>query len=394
MSKAGVSGGRVLLVADEHSRGALAAARALGAAGWDVGVATPAARGLLPASRHIRRRHPVAPPGSDLRSLARSLAPVVEQHGYELVLGGGDDWVLALAAGADLLPCAVPHQPYAAVRRAFDKSELAKTAQAVGLAPPRTLALGPTTLNDWDGPLVVKQRLHVVPGQGGSARIETRVFNGPRSARSWCAQLLDEGRPAILQEVVPGGLVALTVLVDASYVPVAAVQQEALRVWPQPAGVSSFAITTAVDADLLNRVVALLAALGLTGLAQVQLLRDAFGALRCIDLNPRTYGSLALAISAGVDLPVLWAAQALGRAHRRALLLGRPGASYQWLEGDLRSAIVSHGLARGVFAATRAAPGAVHATFARDDLRPAAVHAGLLLGRGVTKVAGFASTRG
>jgi predicted ATP-grasp superfamily ATP-dependent carboligase len=111
-----------------------------------------------------------------------------------------------------------------------------------------------------------------------------------------------------------------------------------------------------------------------------------------IDLNGRFYGSLALAVAAGVNLPALWAALATGRAVGRGFE-ARPGVRYQWLEGDLRSVFLardSHPL-RDTLGCFCFARGAVHSVWRKEDPLPAIRHIRVLLGRAARKVLGWPS---
>jgi predicted ATP-grasp superfamily ATP-dependent carboligase len=81
----------------------------------------------------------------------------------------------------------------------------------------------------------------------------------------------------------------------------------------------------------------LLRDLGWFGLSQLQFIVPAEGPPVLLDFNGRFYGSLALALAAGVNLPDTWARLATGRTPREGGD-ARPGIRYQWLEGDLRAA--------------------------------------------------------
>ncbi len=105
------------------------------------------------------------------------------------------------------------------------------------------------------------------------------------------------------------------------------VQQETSGTWPTPSGVSCRAQTVEVDEDLAARATALLTALGWSGLAELQYLRDDDGRRWLIDLNGRFYGSMALANAAGANLADAWARSALGRP-LPSLPDGRPGVRF------------------------------------------------------------------
>jgi hypothetical protein len=127
-----------------------------------------------------------------------------------------------------------------------------------------------------------------------------------------------------------------------------------------------------VDPRLREGVAALLERLGWFGLAQVQFLAPPGGEPRLIDLNGRFYGSLALAVGAGVNLPAIWAAAAQDRPPPPAPAQ-LPTVRYQWLEGDLRRAFAERrgGLLTDVAGTLRYAVGAQHSVASLRDPGPA-----------------------
>ncbi len=100
---------RALVVEQGWSRGALAAVRALSAAGWRVGVAAPQPRGLALASRSCHARHLVAPLQPSVDTFVASVAAVAEHGRYDVVFGAGEAEVLALSAARRVLPGVFPH---------------------------------------------------------------------------------------------------------------------------------------------------------------------------------------------------------------------------------------------------------------------------------------------
>ncbi|MGH2804228.1 MAG: ATP-grasp domain-containing protein, partial [Thermoleophilaceae bacterium] len=353
-------------------RGALSAARALHAAGWSVGVGSPARGGLAAASRSTERWHRVPPPELDLDKFVASVESATASAAYDLVFGSGDAELLALSCARERLSAKVPHPPHATVLRTLDKLELARAAKAVGLEGPRTVEATADELHRVEGPVMVKARLHSVPWQpGGPARIDARIAPGPDAAARRAAEIRARGGQPLLQDVVRGRLTALATVIDAGGEAHGTVQQETDVTWPPRAGVTARGRSVAVDGELLERSVALLRALEWWGLAQLQFLVPEDREPRLIDVNGRFYGSLALALSAGSNLPALWAGIATGRPLPRAE--AAPGVRYQWLEGDLRRVLHDRrGSVLGeVLGCLRYAREAQHSIWSGDDLLPA-----------------------
>jgi predicted ATP-grasp superfamily ATP-dependent carboligase len=186
----------------------------------------------------------------------------------------------------------------------------------------------------------------------------------------------------VLQEVVDGPLRAHVTVVGHDGRPAARLLQEATALYPPRAGITVRGRTLEIDEVVAARAEAMLADLGWFGLAELQYLTGPDGRAHMIDLNGRFYGSLALALGAGVNLPAVWGALALGGS-AEAVVDGRPGVLYQWLEGDLRRARVERrgGLLRDVAGCLIAAPGRVHSIWSVRDPLPAVRYAAHLAAR-------------
>ena len=368
---------RALIVEDGHQRGALAACRALGRTGWGVGIGSPEPGGFAATSRWADRWHRVPAPEAGEEQFLEATEAAVAAGGYDLVFAAGDSEVLALSAGRERLGAVFPYATHENLLRAMDKVRLAEAARAAGLSVPETYDEPP------EGPVVVKPRLTTTRGEeGGALRLRAVVAHGPAEAREQMAWLSSVGAEPLLQRYVPGRLEALVAVTDREGGIVASVQQQADVVWPSEAGGSVRARTVPIDAGLEERVAALLAELRWFGLAQVQFQRDESGEPLLIDLNARFYGSMALALAAGPNLPAIWAALAIGQ-RPPVISLPRAGVTYHWLEADLRRVGADR---RRVADSLRYARNATHGLWDRRDPLPALRHAGRLALRGLRKL--------
>lgn len=317
-----------VLVADGvngRSRSAVAAVRALAAAGYSPWVAVTGRPAAAARSRAAAGTFEVpAPESPELGTVLRALVT--------------DGRFACILPSSDGVLCSVDPSSAALV----DKSALAQRVTAAGLPVPETVVCANAEeLMDAGArlgcPVVVK------PAVKQSARSVARVAHD-EAALAVLAQ--DMSGPCVVQPFHTDGLRAVAGVVHGGRL-LAVVHQRYLRTWPADCGVASAAVSTEPDVDLEERLVQLLD--GHDGVFQVQLIGE-----RVIDVNPRVYGSLPLAVAAGTNLPAIACDARRGVVPPR-LLRGRAGIRYRWAEGDLRSLL--HGLRGGSYtlaAATRA----------------------------------------
>jgi predicted ATP-grasp superfamily ATP-dependent carboligase len=142
------------------------------------------------------------------------------------------------------------------------------------------------------------------------------------------------------------------------------------RTWRPEAGSACFSETIEIPPELRGRVCGLLEDLGWEGLFELELIERQDKRWTAVDFNPRAYGSMALAIGAGANLPAVWCAQLLGQ-HPQPVR-ARPGVFYRWEDADLRNALwqLRHGHLRAAAGVLRVRRGVVHPFFDPGDPGP------------------------
>jgi carbamoyl-phosphate synthase large subunit len=178
----------------------------------------------------------------------------------------------------------------------LDKYALAQ--RCAGVVPvPRTELLGASDPESWDFPVIVK------PRRGAGSRGVHLV------ADAAALRALGEDEDTLVQANLPGDEYSVDTLADADGHVVAAVPRSRLRV---DSGVSVAGCTVA-DRELEQAARQVAEAVGLVGVANVQLRRDAEGRAALLEVNPRFPGAMPLTVAAGVDMPSLALDLALGR---------------------------------------------------------------------------------
>lgn len=346
MSGGVLPGRRWALVTDDtggQSRSALAAVRALGVAGYEVAVSVSGPRSLAAASRYCSARVRVPLAGS--AGYADALREEAASSRYTAVFPSSDTAVLAVEAPAAEL---------------VDKSRLVELAaqRGLGMPPSQIFPSGPALAaasGQLAFPVVVKPAVKI-----HGAYVPAGRADHPASLSAWATV----ASPLVVQPFIRGPISATAgVMWDGELR--AVVHQRYRRTWPDPCGTASYAETVDPDPALEERMVALLPEH--RGVFQAQ-----FVGGHLIDVNPRVYGSLPLAVAAGANLPAIAAAAATGTRSR--LVRGRAGSRYRWLEGDLRT--TAHALrhrqlgAREAIAAVLPRPRTAHSVEAWNDPLP------------------------
>lgn len=239
---------------------------------------------LVPAER---RR--LVPPGRDAR-FVEALGGIVRADGIGVVISTVDVELTALVGRRDELAPAVLAAPGdETIAVALDKLALAERCAATGRAP-RTVLAGPDALAvDWEFPVFAKPRAGA--GSRGIRLVPDRA----------ALEALPRDEGLIVQDLLPGDEYSVDVLADADGRVVAAVPRTRTRV---DSGVAIAGLTLR-DAELEETAAEVARAIGLVGVANVQLRRDRAGRAMLLEVNPRFPGALPLTIAAGVDVPSL-----------------------------------------------------------------------------------------
>jgi predicted ATP-grasp superfamily ATP-dependent carboligase len=329
------------LVTDGNQRAALAVTRSLGRRGISVFVGEEEPESLAGSSRHCQRRVLYPSPYRDREGFRSFLADFVAREGVDIVVPVTDVTTAAVSLDQERLrhhtALAVP--PFEAFEAVTDKASALEAAARIGIPIPAT---------------------HVVDGVAGLAGIAGRIQfpavvkparSRIRSGRGWAttrvhyaASEVDLYRlyehtdylashRSLIQERIVGPGVGLFVLFDRGRL-LTAFAHRRLREKPPSGGVSVLCESVPAPAELREDASRLLGPLGWHGVAMLEYKLDAAGVRHLIEVNGRFWGSLQLAVDAGVDFPYLSCQLALGRRPEVPASY-RVGLRNRWLLGDL-----------------------------------------------------------
>ena len=334
-----------ILVTDADTRSALAAVRALGSAGHEVITAGSRHPSLASVSRYSSGFESYPNPGSDPDAFVTALAAMTHGRRIDMLLPMTEITTLLATEHRERLPtgCCLPFPEAKTVSLASDKAYVVRLANELGVPTPRTVVVGSLedglAAPDLQFPVVVKPARSRV--RLGSTWLSTGVSYAAdvTMLQQRLAALPPAAYPVLLQERIEGPGRGLFACFDQG-LPVAFFAHRRLREKPPSGGVSVLCESAPLDPMAVEYGTRLLSRLGWHGVAMVEFKQDnRDGSLRLMEINARFWGSLQLAIDAGVNFPCLLADIAAGKRPTGPANY-RVGVRSRWLAGDVDALIM------------------------------------------------------
>ena len=251
-----------------------------------------------------------------------------------------------LPARAKFGTAKIPFADVETFRRVSDKALVLDRARQFDIGIPEQWTLAsPATLASFDRsalafPLVIKPSRSVRPNAGRHMKLDVRHASDPRQLDTELARIDASAYPLLLQRRIIGpGVGVFLLLWDGDTV--AVFSHRRIREKPPSGGVSVYRESIPADPAVVARSRTLLEHFGWQGVAMVEYkIDEASGVPYLMEINGRFWGSLQLAVDAGVDFPVLLLSAAEGR-RPAPVMQYRAGVRSRWWWGD-----VDHLLAR------------------------------------------------
>lgn len=332
--------GRRVLVTDGDQRAALAIVRSLGAAGATVVLCSSARASLAGASRFAALEIQVPDPLTEPKKFTENLRGLVASEDIDLLFPVTEVSLRCVLEARPAFDSTILPFPTAETfRLASNKHTLMQLADQEQIPVPRQIVLESReacesfTPNVLGFPLVLKPAVSVTSG-ANTMRLSVKHVADNNAALEALSEYSEGAFPVLVQERIVGEGIGIFLLRWDGDI-VARFAHRRIREKPPSGGVSVYRESITPPAKALRHAEALLDALDWQGVAMVEFKQDARTATHYLmEINGRFWGSLQLAIDAGVDFPLLLALAALG-VPRTGVVNGRTGHRLRWLLGDL-----------------------------------------------------------
>lgn len=294
-----------VFVLNAHSKPGLVAIRCLGARGLHVTAGSSHRWNAGRMSTHVDRYVTYPSPADDPDGFVRAVERELRRGEYDMLLPINEVTVEIVAKHRSRFEAHtnVPFLPYERLSVGLDKRRTIEAAREFDVPRPTTRFSDEGDLDDIEAvlgyPLVIKPRR-------GSSRCGVSVCQSRSELDRAVRHTRAEHGPVLFQEFVPyGSERGVYSLYDWSGELSALTVQERLRSNPPSGGASTYR-ETVEDPELVALADEFLTALDWRGPAMVEFRVDArTGEPQLMEINPRLWGSLVLAVYAGVDFPYL-----------------------------------------------------------------------------------------
>lgn len=340
-----------VLVTDSSERAALAVIRSLGKKGIEVIAADSVGFNAGFFSKYSSQRFVYPSPLQCKSRFVKAMLDFVKKADVDLLIPITDFTMIPILENKDefegYVKVAAP--PYETAVKALDKFQTVKIAEKCGVPFPKSFVPKDAEYAEEiagivDYPVVIKPRMKVF--WNGDQAVVLKVtprnyaYNKKDLTTKYCWMVSEFGKFGVpcdffmVQEFAAGCSYGVELLIDKSELK-AVFMHKRIREYPTTGGASTLRVSI-WNRRLMDYAVNLLSEIGWQGVAMVEFkLNEQDESVKLMEVNGRFWGSLPLAINAGVDFPyILYEFMMMGKgAYKNYYKLG---VAQRWLlPGDL-----------------------------------------------------------
>lgn len=335
-----------ILVTDGETRPALAIVRSLGSKGHRLFVGAKSQPALAQVSRYCHRRFTYPDPVIEGARFIEAIVEIVQTLGIEVVLPVTEITTALIVQHKEEIEqySRVPFPPAPIFHYAADKTKVLALAEKLSIPIPISvvqdnMAVSHPWPEEFGYPVVVKPHRSRILVNGQWKAASVTYAKNPQELDAILRAKDKWEYPLLLQERIVGPGVGVFVCYQRGHC-VAHFSHRRLREKPPSGGVSVLCESAEAPPEALRHAKVLLDELGWEGVAMVEFKFDqATKNYKLMEINGRFWGSLQLAIDAGVDFPNLLI-QALENTPVRPIETYHIGIKSRWFMGDLDSLLM------------------------------------------------------
>lgn len=329
-----------VLILDANQRSALAITRSLGKHSIIIYTAEETPTALASASRFSKQHFNYPSPRLHAEQFIEALIKLVKQQNIDILLPMTELTTMLLLMHRESFPnVTIPFSDIDVIESLSNKCLLMQTAESLNIPIPFTWYADnpdalPCNLDDLTYPIILKPGKSWLFHQKQWSRATVRLADNPSDAR----RIMDSdwafrAHPFMIQKCVSGYGAGVFAIYDNGK-PLAFFAHRRLREKPPSGGVSVLSESTQIDPELASHARTLLESVSWHGVAMVEFKVSDDGTPYLMEINTRFWGSLQLAIDAGVDFPYMLYQLACSQ-HPNRVTEYKTGIKLRWLLGDL-----------------------------------------------------------
>ncbi len=291
-----------VMVLDAENRSSLAVIRSIGRAGIAVFAASHSEDAIGLASKYTYKKLTYSNPNKKPKSFAEEVYVLVNKYKPSMLIPCSDltlELILEHESNFKSFTC-LPFSNFETIKKALDKSQVLELAKSVGINIPNSVDVLPgDKIEDFPCPAVIKAKKSFNDTAMGFDK--PSVFYAKKK-EDINYHLKYIHCPSLVQERITGEGVGLFVLAKNGEVLNSFAHKRVLEK-PPSGGVSVLSESIDTQDTPYDKCLELVQKLGLDGMAMIEFKRHSNGELYLMEINPRFWGSLQLAISSGVNFP-------------------------------------------------------------------------------------------
>jgi predicted ATP-grasp superfamily ATP-dependent carboligase len=293
-----------IFVLDGRSLASLAIVRSLGKRGFEIQCGEEFGLNLTRFSKYVKKSWIYPSPGTNPDAFIDEIKKITLREKFDMIIPVRDDTTSLIAQySRDLSRITNLYiAEHDTIRLLQDKAETIRIAHRCGVPHPRTFfpeeTDGKEILKNLKTPFLIRARIS--SGSRGIAFVK----KADDFSEQYDSVRKDFGEPMIQEFVQKKSYCTACVLLDHHSDVIASFAYERVKEYPLSGGPTVVGISCA-NKEVTGYAISLLQSIGWRGVAEVEFIIDQDGIPRLLEVNPRFWMPLNLAIQSGVDFPYL-----------------------------------------------------------------------------------------